>query len=131
MSPLRWLAARGTVFVLAAAVPAAVVIALYSEGVRAVSFLYGVGVGLGVFASIAAAVALILNQESARNMALGAGIYVGRLVVAASAMAVPIALELLVIVPMVGGFVGVYAVENVVLLQGARKLKGVSGAQES
>lgn len=131
MSALGWLAVRGTVFVLAAAVPAAAAIAYYAEGIRALSFLYGVGVGLAVFASIAVSVSLILNQESTRNMALGAGVYVGRLLFAGVAMVVPVLLELLAVVPMVGGFVGVYAVENIVLLQGARKLKGISGVQES
>lgn len=131
MSPLGWLAARGAVFVFVAAAPAAAAIAYYSEGVRAVSFLYGVCVGLAVFASIAAAVALILDQSSTRNMAFGAGIYVGRLLFAGVAMVVPVLLGWLPVAPMVGGFVGVYAVENLVLLQGARKLKGVSGVQES
>lgn len=129
MSQLGRLALRGMVFVVAVAVPVAGVLAYYLGLTGAVSFLYGALVGIAVFTSIALAVALILNQRSVRNMALGTGIYVGRLLFAGVAMAVPILLDLLQVLPMVGGFVGVYAVENVVLLQGARKLGGVSGAQ--
>lgn len=131
MSQLGGLAARGAIFVVVVSIPAAITIAYYLGGAEALSFVYGVGVGLVVFASIALAVSLILNQQSTRNMALGAGIYVGRLLFAGVAMAVPVLLDLLLILPMVGGFVGVYAVENLVLLQGARKMKSLAGLQDN
>lgn len=131
MSRLGGMASRGSIFVVLVAVPSAVVMAYYLGAAEAVSFLYGVLVGLVVFASIAWAVALMLNQKSPQKMALGAGVYVGRLLFAGVALAVPMLLDLLLVLPMVGGFVQVYVVENVVLLQVARKLKGVSGAQES
>lgn len=131
MSQLGRLAARGAIFVVAVSIPAAIAIAYYLGGAEALSFVYGAGVGLVVFASIALAVGLILNQQSTRNMALGAGIYVGRLLFAGVAMAVPVLLDLLLILPMVGGFVGVYAVENLVLLQGARKTKSLTGLQDN
>lgn len=131
MGRLGTLAFRGTVFVLVAAVPAALIVAYYFGATEFLAFVYGVGVGLVVFASIAVAVSLILNQKSTRNMALGAGIYAGRLLFAAVALALPVVLGLLPILPMVGGFVGVYAVENLVLLQGARKLKSIPDVQEN
>lgn len=131
MSQLGRLAVRGAIFVTGVAVPAALAVAYYFGAAESVSFAYGVAVGLVVFASIALAVSLILGQRSAGKMALGAGIYVGRLMFAGVAIAVPVLLDLLPVLPMVGGFVGVYAVENIVLLQGARKLKSTPGAQES
>lgn len=131
MSQLGRLAARGTIFVVAVSIPAALTMAYYLGGAEALSFVYGAGVGLVVFASIALAVGLILNQQSTRNMALGAGIYVGRLLFAGVVMAVPVLLDLLLILPMVGGFIWVYAVENLVLLQGARKMKSLTGLQDS
>lgn len=131
MSRLGGLAARGSILVAFVAVPSAAAIAYYLGAVEALSFLYGVGVGLAVFAAIALAVALILNGKSPQKMALGVGVYVGRLLFAGVALAVPVVLDLLLILPMVGGFVGVYVVENVALLQAARKLKGVSDAREN
>lgn len=131
MSQLGRLAVRGAIFVLVAAVPGALAVAYYFGLVESLSFGYGAGVGLVVFASIAVALSLILNQQSPGNMALGAGIYVGRLMFAGVAIAVPVLLDLLPILPMVGGFVGVYVVENLVLLLGARKLKNVPEVQES
>lgn len=131
MSQLGRLAAWGAIFMVAVSIPAAITIAYYLGGAEALSFVYGVGVGLVVFASIALAVSLILNQRSSRHMALGTGIYVGRLMFAGVAMAVPLLLDLLLLLPMVGGFLGVYVVENLVLLLGARKLKSVPGVQES
>lgn len=131
MSQLGGLAARGAIFVVSVSIPAAITIAYYLGGAEALSFVYGVGVGLVVFASIALAVSLILNQKSSRNMALGTGIYVGRLMFAGVTMAVPVLLDLLLILPMLVGFLGVYVVENLVLLLGARKLKSGPGVQES
>ncbi len=131
MSQLGRQAVWGAVFVLVSAVPAALVVAYYFGVAESLSFGYGVGVGLVVFASIALAVSLILNQKSSRNMALGTGIYVGRLMFAGVTMAVPVLLDLLLILPMLGGFLGVYVVENLVLLLGARKLKSGTGVQES
>lgn len=130
MSQLRWLAKRGAALVAVIALPAALIIAYYAGGAHAFSFLYGVGVGLAAFASIAWAVALILGQASPSSMALGAGIYVGRLLFAAVAIVTPILLELWPVLLMVGGFVGVYVVENAVLLEGARRIKQTSGVQK-
>lgn len=131
MSRLGGLAGRGSILVLLIAAPVAVAIAYYLGATEALSFVYGVLVGLVVFASIALAVSLILNQKSPEKMALGVGVYVGRLLFAGAVLAGPVLLDLLPILPMVGGFVGVYVVENVVLLQIARKSRGVSEAQEN
>lgn len=130
MSQLRWLAKRGAALVVVLALPAAAAMAYYLGAAHALSFLYGVAVGLAAFASIAWAVALILGQNSPSSMAMGAGIYVGRLLFAAVAIVTPILLGLWPVLPMVGGFVGVYVIENVVLLEGARRIKQTSSVQK-
>lgn len=126
------LAAGGSITVVVVALPLAAMIGAYVGGLEAWSFLYGVGVGLPTFASIALAVSLILCRTTELKLMIGAGVYVGRLVIAAGAMLLP-ALFVVEwpIMPMVGGFVLVYVVENMALLWGAWKTASTTGARRS
>jgi hypothetical protein len=122
---VHWrMAIRGAVLtlVLAAAVGAAFGLYLGWEWVGA--FLYGVGVGVVSFASIALTVSLLTVRPSALRVMLGASSYVGRLLFGAVAVIVPIYAGLWPALPVVAGFVGVYVVENVVLLLLAPKSAG-------
>lgn len=113
----------------AVALPATAGIAYYLGAVEAWSFLYGVFVGMAMFSSIAFAVTMVFGPTTETKRLLGAGIYAGRLVFAAAAIVVPITLGLWPVVPMLCGFVGVYIVENVVLLFVAAKVSGASKIQ--
>lgn len=116
------LAAGGTTTTLVLAVPAAMAIAYYASKVDAFSFAYGVVVGLFAFLSIALVVALMANgNASEKKLALGFGVYLARLMFAGLALLIPIFAGSWPVAPMVGGFVGVYVVENVALLVGASK----------
>lgn len=122
MSPHWALAARGAAATIAVALPAAGFAAYYLGAEDAVAFLYGVGVGLAVFAAIAASVSLITVRPSGGRVLIGTGLYLGRLAFAAAAIGVPAYLGSLPVLPMVSGFAGVYIVENVALLWGASRV---------
>ncbi len=115
----------------AVALPAAAGIAYYLGALEAWSFLYGVFVGMAMFSSIAFAVTMVFGPTTETKRLVGAGIYAGRLVFAAAAIVVPITLGLWPIVPMLCGFVGVYIVENVVLLVVAAKAAGSSSVRRT
>ncbi len=119
------LAVRGTVLTLVLALLAGVAFGYYLGGVHAGAFLYGVGVGAVSFASIALTVSLLTVRPTASRVLLGAASYVGRLVFAAAAIGVPAFLDLWPVLPMLGGFAGVYVIENVVLLLLASNAVGV------
>ncbi len=119
------LAVRGTVLTLVLALLAGVAFGYYLGGVHAGAFLYGVGVGAVSFASIALTVSLLTVRPTASRVLLGAASYVGRLVFAAVAIGVPAFLNLWPVLPMLGGFAGVYVIENVVLLLLASNAVGV------
>ncbi len=121
------LAVRGTVLTLVLALLAGVAFGYYLGGVHAGAFLYGVGVGVLSFASIALTVSLLTVRPTASRVLLGAASYVGRLVFAAAAIGVPAFLDLWPALPMLGGFAGVYVIENVVLLLLASNAVGVEG----
>lgn len=117
------LAAGGTLATVVFALPAAVAVAFYSGGSDALSFGYGVCVGLVAFVSIAISAALMISGEpSETKLALGFGVYLARLVFAAMALGLPAIAGSWPIAPMVGGFVGVYVVENIALLVGAWRM---------
>lgn len=123
------LAVRGAVLTLVLALGAGAAFGYYLDFVWAGAFLYGVGVGVVSFASIALTVSLVTVRPTAVRVMFGAASYVGRLVFAAVAIMVPAYIELLPALPMVVGFAGVYAIENVVLLLLAPKSVGRNRAE--
>ncbi|MGH3088060.1 MAG: hypothetical protein ACRDSJ_12165 [Rubrobacteraceae bacterium] len=125
------LAVGGAVVAAAVALPGAVAVGWYLGEAEAWSFLYGVVVGLATFSTIAVAVPLIFGQTTDAKKLIGAGIYAGRIVFAIAAVAVPITLDLWPIMPMVCGLVGVYIVENVVLLPAAARSAGDSSIRRT
>lgn len=92
------------------------------------AFLYGIGVGLITFASIALTVGLMTVRPTGARVMWGAVSYAGRLVFAAGAVVVPALMDLWPVLPMLGGFAGVYIVENVALLWAASRGVGRSAA---
>lgn len=100
-----------------AAVVAAVVWFLFGEA-HAGSFLYGVGVGTVSFVSTALTVSLLMGRSTAGGMLVGALSFGVRYGFVAAALGVPAYLGLWPVVAMLGGFVGVYVAENVLLLPG-------------
>lgn len=119
------LAVRGSVLTLALALLACAAFGYYLDLGWAGAFLYGVAVGVVSFASIALTVSLLTVRPTGLKILLGAASYVGRLLFAAGAILVPAYMELLPALPMVAGFAGVYAIENVVLLLLAPRSVGV------
>ena len=115
-----WVAALAAIFSLLAA---AAVGYLYG-GPYVAAFLYGAGVGVLSFTSIAITASLLGGRLSGDRILLGLAAYVGRLIFAGVAIGVPLYLETWPAVSMVGGFAGVYVLENVMLLVGAAKVSG-------
>ncbi len=128
--PLR-MAIGGAVAMAAVALPAAAGIAYYLGAMEAWSFLYGVLVGMAMFSTIAFAVTMVFGPTTEMRRLVGIGIYAGRLIFAAAAIVVPTTLDLWPIVPTLCGFVGVYVVENVVLLFVAAKTAGSSSVRRT
>ncbi len=124
MSTHSRLALKGAALASALALPVCGVIWYYSERAQAVSFLYGVGVGVVGFASIALTVSLMTVRPTGLRVLLGFASYAGRLVLVVVAVGVPIYLRAWPVVPMLCGLAGVYVVENVLLLKMAPKSVG-------
>ncbi|HEY6714638.1 MAG TPA: hypothetical protein VI055_20505 [Rubrobacter sp.] len=103
---------------------AAAVVGYYFGAVYAGAFLYGAGVGLVSFTSIAITAWLLGGKLSGERVLLGVAIYFGRLVFAVVAVGAPIVLASWPALALIGGFAGVYVVENVLLLFGAVKVRG-------
>lgn len=116
MTSLWRLTVVGVAAIAAVALPAAVAVYYYLGASSAGAFLYGVGLGVVVFAAIALSVALITGRRSPLRMLAGAVIYVGRLGFAAAAIGLPVSLGGWPLLPMFFGFAGVYVVENVAIL---------------
>jgi hypothetical protein len=106
----------GWVFAVAAVV-AAVVWSLSGKA-HAGAFLYGVGVGTVSFVSTALTVSLLMGRSTAGGMMVGALSFGARYGFVATTLGVPAYLGLWPVVAMLGGFVGVYVAENVLLLPG-------------
>ena len=106
---------------------AAAVVGYYFGAVYAGAFLYGAGVGLVSFTSIALTAWLLGGKLSGERVLLGVAVYFGRLVFAAVAVGVPIFLASWPALALIGGFAGVYVVENVLLLFGAVKVRSTYG----
>lgn len=129
MRGLWCLAAGSAAAVVVLAAPAAVVVFRYAGEASGWALLYGIGVGLITFASIALTVGLMTVRPTGARVMWGAVSYAGRLVFAAGAVVVPALMDLWPVVPMLGGFAGVYIVENVALLWAASRSMGGSGVR--
>ena len=115
------LALKGAAIALALTVPIVAVVWYYTDRAHAVSFVYGVGVGMVGFASIALTVSLMTVRPTGLRVILGFASYAGRLVLVVAAVGVPAYLRLWPVVPMLCGLAGIYAVENVLILTMAPK----------
>jgi hypothetical protein len=90
---------------------------LYLYGIaHAEAFAYGVGIGLISLLSTALTVSLL---------------FVARCGLAAGALGVPAYLGLWPVLPMLGGFAGVYLAENIVLMPGAIRISHASIKREA
>lgn len=121
MSTHSRLALRGAIRTLALAVPVGAMVWYYFERAHAISYMYGVGVGVVGFASIALTVSLLTVRPSGVRIMLGVASYGARLVFVVVAVGVPVYLQAWPVVPMLCGLAGVYVVENVLLMKMAPK----------
>ena len=112
------LAVRYAAWVSAVAAVVGVVVWFLSGEAHAGAFLYGVGVGTVSFVSTALTVSLLMGRSTAGGMMVGALSFGVRYGFVAAALGVPAYLDLWPVVAMLGGFVGVYMAENVLLLPG-------------
>ena len=125
------LAFRCAGWIFALMIPIAALL-LYLYGVaHAEAFAYGVGLGLLSLLSTAVTVSLLWGRSMTLGMIVGALSFVGRCGFAAGALGVPAYLGLWPVVPMLGGFAGVYLVENIVLMPGALKISHASIKREA
>jgi len=116
------LAVRGAALMVALAVPVAVAIFYFYGAAHAGAFLHGVGTGILSFASTALTVSLMPASSTAYGVVMWAGSFAARYSFVAVALGVPAYLDLWPVVAMLGGFVGVYLAENVVLLPGVMRV---------
>jgi hypothetical protein len=112
------LAVRYAGWVSAVAAAVGAVVWFLSGGAHAGAFLYGVGVGTVSFVSTALTVSLLMGRSTAGGMMVGALSFGARYGFVTAALGVPAYLALWPVVAMLGGFVGVYMAENVLLLPG-------------
>lgn len=117
MSTHARLALKGAAIALALAAPIVAVVWYYSDRAHAVSFVYGVGVGVVGFASIALTVSLMTVRPTGLRVILGFASYGARLAFVVAAVGVPAYLGLWPVVPMLCGLAGVYVVENLLILK--------------
>jgi hypothetical protein len=87
------------------------------------SFLYGVGTGLFSLVTMAFTVSM-LTGPSRRIRIIGAFSFLMRYGFVVGILGVPAYLELWPVVGMLGGFAGVYLLENVILLPGMMRAVG-------
>src|SRR5918995_27479 len=106
---------------------AAAVVGYYFGAVYAGAFLYGAGVGLVSFTAIALTAWLLGGKLSGERVLLGVAVYFGRLVFAVVAVGAALLLASRPALALIGGFAGVYVVENVLLLFGAVKVRSTYG----
>lgn len=116
------LAFRCALWIVVLMTPIAVLL-LYLYGAAHVeAFAYGVGTGLVSLISTALTVSLLWGRSMTLGMIVGAISFAGRCGLAAGALGVPAYLGLWPVLPMLGGFAGVYLAENIVLMPGALKI---------
>jgi hypothetical protein len=99
----------------------------YFDAAHAAGYLYGAAVGVVCFTSIAVTAWLLGGPMAGDRIALGTIVYFGRLMLAAAGLGVPLYLGTWPALATLGGFAGVYVVENVLVLIGAGKVGGVRG----
>ncbi len=125
------LAFRCAAWIFALMVPVAASL-MYLYGIaHAEAFAYGVGIGLVSLLSTALTVSLLWGPSMTVGMMVGAFSFAGRCFLAAGALGVPAYLGLWPVLPMLGGFAGVYLAENIVLLPGALKISHASIRREA
>jgi hypothetical protein len=115
------LAVRGAALTVVLAVPVAAMIFYFYGMAHAGAFLHGVGTGILSFASTALTVSLLPISSTMHGVAVWVSSFVLRYGFVAVALGVPAYLDLWPVVAMLGGFAGVYLVENTVLLPAAIK----------
>jgi hypothetical protein len=125
------LAFRCAGLIILLAIPAGALLMYLYGGPSGGAFGYGVAVGLLSLLSTALTVTLLARRSMAGGMAVGAASFAGRCVFAAGALGAPAYLGLWPVLPMLGGFAGVYLAENVVLLPGALKISHKSIKREA
>lgn len=111
------LALKGAVLALALALPVGGAVWYFLTRAHAVSFLYGVGVGVIGFASIALTVSLLTVRPSGVRILLGVASYGARIVLVVAAVGVAVFAGAWPVLPMLCGLAGVYVVENLLLLK--------------
>ena len=116
MRELRRLAVLGLVWIAVLALPTAAVVFYFFGQAHALGFLYGIGVGAVAFASIAVSVALLTGPRTPGRIMLGVFCYVGRFGFAVLAVILAVYALGWPVLPIIGGFAGVYVVENVAIL---------------
>jgi len=119
----------GLIFALMVPV-AALLLYLYSVA-HAEAFAYGVAIGLISLLSTALTVSLLWGPSMTVGMMVGAFSFVARCGLAAGALGIPAYLGLWPVLPMLGGFAGVYLAENIVLMPGAIKISHASIKREA
>ncbi len=116
------LAVRGAALMAVLAVLVGATIFYVYGGSHALSFLYGVATGVVSFASTALTVSLMMGRSKMGGMVIGGSSFAARYGFAAVALGVPAYLGLWPVVPMLGGFAGVYLAETLVLVPGALRM---------
>ncbi len=125
------LALGGAALASALAAPVGMAIWYYLERAHAVSFLYGVGVGVVGFASIALTVTLLTVRPSGVRVLLGVASYGARIVLVVAAVGAAVYTDAWPVLPMLCGLAGVYVVENLLLLKMApTSLRATGGGVE-
>jgi hypothetical protein len=125
------LAFRCAGWIAALMIPIAALLLYFYGGLYAEAFAYGVGIGLLSLLSTAITVSLLWGRSMTLGMIVGALSFVGRCGFAAGALGVPAYLGLWPVLPMLGGFAGVYLAENIVLMPGALKISHASIKREA
>ena len=116
------LAFRCAGWIIALMAPVAALLLYIYDLAHAEAFGYGVGIGLVSLLSTALTVSLLWGPSMTLGMMVGAFSFAARCGLAAGALGLPAYLGLWPVLPMLGGFAGVYLVENIVLMPGALKI---------
>ncbi|CAN5844170.1 hypothetical protein BH18ACT11_BH18ACT11_08850 [soil metagenome] len=125
------LAFRCAGLIVALMTPVAALLLFLYDLAHAEAFAYGVGIGLISLLSTALTVSLLWGPSMTIGMIVGAFSFVARCGLAAGALGVPAYLGLWPVLPMLGGFAGVYLAENIVLMPGAIKISHASIKREA
>ncbi len=125
------LAFRCAGLIVALMTPVAALLLFLYDLAHAEAFAYGVGIGLISLLSTALTVSLLWGPSMTIGMMVGAFSFVARCGLAAGALGVPAYLGLWPVLPMLGGFAGVYLAENIVLMPGAIEISHASIKREA